>query len=689
MATGGLVPNAPGGVGGSTAEAAAKLDANDRKRSGDDTFEGDVERRVRPKVNLPLGSPDQGLEEADGESQEELDTRLRALVEVASQRKGDSPLPEPPRSLFQGALPIPYGSAAPPAPASLSQPTQEALGLGRTGEYGGAQPARASGGDNLADGSWSGPPDGPHRLAAAGQPLLPREHVLPQQLLHPELHSEQPHALRATDSLSAEEGVPMERTEQFGEGEDGEGGMQMEEEAEHGFGPSHGFGAHPEQMYGEYAEHGQYVVHQQYATEEAQQLAEHAGFGGGHMEQEEDEGALAALDLVEVGFPRSSVEELQTLPQHDLITRVLDLEERISAVVREKQLEAAARQEAEDNAARYAEESQQLRQVVREKNGYKKGVLQEMAALEAPPPGHAQIAGRFTITRESSPGGGLRLEKGNKGKSKSHSPVKEKWKAEWKKAASRSQYVPSASQMGGEEYGDAGVEGLRQPERVKGIRSRKVGPAQATPASKLLAILGAEPDTGPQDDDEDEDDNDDRSDEEYVAPPSPAPRPIAPAGPSPARTSRAESTVGLEDLSEFLRTCCQAKQTGHMTLHRVLWYTYLAWRQKIASPRPSVSSGGVGLSQCMQKLGHRERLFTREIQAKKAGCKGYEGGGKYWMGLVVLDKALVKTGRQWLAKAKRTGGSNRVTFSRDSASIKVKASEPADEEDNDEDAAEV
>lgn len=134
-----------------------------------------------------------------------------------------------------------------------------------------------------------------------------------------------------------------------------------------------------------------------------------------------------------------------------------------------------------------------------------------------------------------------------------------------------------------------------------------IGTAQALPHSLAFAPLVT-------DDDEDEDENDDRSDEEYVAPPSPAPRPVAPAGPSPARTSRAESTVGLEDLSEFLRTCCQAKQTGHMTLHRVLWYTYLAWRQKIASPRPSVSSGGVGLSQCMQKLGHRERLFTREIQ---------------------------------------------------------------------------
>lgn len=93
MATGGLVPNAPGGVGCPTAEAAAKLDANDRKRSGEDTFEGDVERRVRPKVDLPLGSPEKALEEEDTESQEEVDTRLRALVEVASQRKGDVSVP--------------------------------------------------------------------------------------------------------------------------------------------------------------------------------------------------------------------------------------------------------------------------------------------------------------------------------------------------------------------------------------------------------------------------------------------------------------------------------------------------------------------------------------------------------------------------------------------------------------------
>lgn len=75
------------------------------------------------------------------------------------------------------------------------------------------------------------------------------------------------------------------------------------------------------------------------------------------------------------------------------------------------------------------------------------------------------------------------------------------------------------------------------------------------------------------------------------------------------------------------------------------------------------------------------------MQAKKAGCKGYEGGGKYWMGLIVLDKALVKTGRQWLAKAKRTGSSNRVTFSRDAA-IKVQASKEEPEEDE-EDKAEA
>jgi hypothetical protein len=116
--------------------------------------------------------------------------------------------------------------------------------------------------------------------------------------------------------------------------------------------------------------------------------------------------------------------------------------------------------------------------------------------------------------------------------------------------------------------------------------------------------------------DSDDEDDSDGNDEEYVAPPEPAPRLLGPAGPSPARTSRAESTVGLEDLSEFLRTCCKAQQTGNMTLHRVLWYTYLAWRQKIGSQRPSVSSGGVGLSQCMQRLGHRERLFTREIQVR-------------------------------------------------------------------------
>jgi hypothetical protein len=79
------------------------------------------------------------------------------------------------------------------------------------------------------------------------------------------------------------------------------------------------------------------------------------------MEQDEDPEQLQSLDLVEVGFPRSSVAELQSLPPDDLITRVLDLEERISAVVREKQLEAAARQEAEDNAARYAGEGTMFR----------------------------------------------------------------------------------------------------------------------------------------------------------------------------------------------------------------------------------------------------------------------------------------------------------------------------------------
>lgn len=80
---------------------------------------------------------------------------------------------------------------------------------------------------------------------------------------------------------------------------------------------------------------------------------------------------------------------------------------------------------------------------------------------------------------------------------------------------------------------------------------------------------------------------------------------------------------------------------------------------------------------------HFLRSDPSVVQAKKAGCKGYEGGGKYWMGLIVLDKALMKTGRQWLAEAKRTGGSNRVTFSRDSSSIKVQASknEPAEEND--------
>lgn len=126
-------------------------------------------------------------------------------------------------------------------------------------------------------------------------------------------------------------------------------------------------------------------------------------------------------------------------------------------------------------------------------------MLQEIAALEGGPT-PLQSAGRFTITREGSPGGGLRLERGNKGKGKHNSPVKEKWKAEWKKAASRSSYVPSASLMGGEEFMDpyGGVDVARHPAGVKGFRSRKVGPAQATPASKLLAILGAEPDAGPQ-----------------------------------------------------------------------------------------------------------------------------------------------------------------------------------------------
>ncbi|GAQ82090.1 hypothetical protein KFL_001000120 [Klebsormidium nitens] len=689
MAAEGLVPDAPGGLGFHSAEeAAAKLDANNRKRLGDASTEGDAERRVRPRLELPPESAQieqaGGQEDADAEGgpEDELDKRLRALVEVAAQRKGDSPLPKPPHSLFQASVPIPFGTAAPPASASLNLPTQEALGRGRVGELpSGLSVSGASGEAILTGGFLAGAPDGLHSYAAARQPLPSEDRLLSQPPDHPQSAQHPSQALTPAEPLGPDEDVPISqlqgRPERLRAGEGGGNSMQIKESAEHdtnrgtedhGFGHEHGFTQHE---YAGYGEHPQYEPHQQYAaTAEAQQLAEHAGFGGGHMEQEEDEGALAALDLVEVGFPRSSVEELQTLPQHDLITRVLDLEERISAVVREKQLEAAARQEAEDNAARYAEESRHLRHVVREKNGYKKGVLQEIAALENPL-GIPQLAGRFTITREGSPGGGLRLEKGNKGRSLS--PVKEKWKAEWKKAASRSHYVPSASLLAGAEFGNpyAGLEELRNPANVKGARSRKVGPSQATPASRLLAILGA------QDDDDDDEDGDNT----YVAPIPPPPRLIGPVGPAPTRAPRAESTVGLEDLSEFLRTCCQAKQTGHMTLHRVLWYTYLAWRQKIASPRPSVSSGGVGLSQCMQKLGHRERLFTREIQAKKAGCKGYEGGGKYWMGLVVLDKALVKTGRQWLAEAKRSGGSNRVTFSRDAA-IKVQASkdEPADEQ---------
>lgn len=97
MAAEGLVPDAPGGSGVQPAEGAAKLDANDRKRSGDATLEGDAERRVRPKVELPLESPPvkqgefEGQEGADAEegSGDELDKRLRALVEVAAQRKGD------------------------------------------------------------------------------------------------------------------------------------------------------------------------------------------------------------------------------------------------------------------------------------------------------------------------------------------------------------------------------------------------------------------------------------------------------------------------------------------------------------------------------------------------------------------------------------------------------------------------
>lgn len=139
---------------------------------------------------------------------------------------------------------------------------------------------------NLTGSFLTGPPDGMHNRAGAGQPLPPNQHVLPQTTDYPQPAGD--HSHRLTSAEAPEEDVPISQLkghpEKLREGEDGGARMQVEESAEHGmdrgtghheFGHGHGYTQHE---YGGYEELPQYEGHQQYAaTAEAQQLAEHAG----------------------------------------------------------------------------------------------------------------------------------------------------------------------------------------------------------------------------------------------------------------------------------------------------------------------------------------------------------------------------------------------------------------------------
>lgn len=91
MASGGTLESIPGSFV-LAVDPHVNTDVNDKKRPGNEVVEGDADRRVRPKVDVTPESPEKATEpEAEPEegSQEELDKRLRALVEVAAQHKGD------------------------------------------------------------------------------------------------------------------------------------------------------------------------------------------------------------------------------------------------------------------------------------------------------------------------------------------------------------------------------------------------------------------------------------------------------------------------------------------------------------------------------------------------------------------------------------------------------------------------